>query len=187
MVRLKDFWSFLHFYQQFGIYTSALHHYPSRSQLFKALMQTTCRNQDCLQSLVNSCFLIGYCRMGNGRSQRGKNNKQISCLQSRTQNIFHALWAPLEAASCLKNTLPKLSICLTWWKSECYFLLYCPYSTSTRIYFFAVPNWFHSSELRLWIIWHISCNSSDNSAQWKFQGPSLLTSRNINIWINCGF
>lgn len=113
-------------YQQFGIYTSALHHYPSRSQLFKALMQTTCRTRGAA---------VGP--GGMGTLSEGKTNKQISPPQSPTQHIFHALWAPPEAASCLKkNTWPKLSICLTWWKSECYFLLYCPYSTSTRIYFF---------------------------------------------------
>lgn len=39
----RNFFSFPRCYQQFGIYTRALHHYPSRSQLFKALMQTTCR------------------------------------------------------------------------------------------------------------------------------------------------
>lgn len=55
------------------------------------------------------------------------------------------------------------------------------------IYFFAVPNWLCSAELHLWIIWHISCYFFDRSTQRKFQGTFLLTSRNINIWINCRF
>lgn len=100
----RNFFSFPRCYQQFGIYTRALHHYPSRSQLFKALMQTTCRTGP------SPAAWAGW--DGNGRE--GKTNKQISCLQSTTQHIFHALWAPPEAASCLKkNTWPKLSICLT--------------------------------------------------------------------------
>lgn len=53
--------------------------------------------------------------------------------------------------------------------------------------FFAVPNWLCSAELHLWIIWHISCYFFDRSTQRKFQGTFLLTSRNINIWINCRF
>lgn len=53
--------------------------------------------------------------------------------------------------------------------------------------FFAVPNWLCSTELHLWIIWHISCYFFDSSTQRKFQGTFLLTSRNINIWINCRF
>lgn len=54
-------------------------------------------------------------------------------------------------------------------------------------FFFAVPNWLCSAELHLWIIWHISCYFFDRSTQRKFQGTFLLTSRNINIWINCRF
>lgn len=53
--------------------------------------------------------------------------------------------------------------------------------------YFAVPNWLCSAELHLWIIWHISCYFFDRSTQRKFQGTFLLTSRNINIWINCRF
>lgn len=53
--------------------------------------------------------------------------------------------------------------------------------------FFPVPNWLCSAELHLWIIWHISCYFFDRSTQRKFQGTFLLTSRNINIWINCRF
>lgn len=53
--------------------------------------------------------------------------------------------------------------------------------------FFAVPNWLCRAELHLWIIWHISCYFFDSSTQRKFQGTFLLTSRNINIWINCRF
>lgn len=53
--------------------------------------------------------------------------------------------------------------------------------------FFAVPNWLCSAELHLWIIWHISCYFFDRSTQRKFQGTFLLTSWNINIWINCRF
>lgn len=41
----ENFLSFTHCYQQFGIYTGALHHYPSRSQLFRAVMQTRCRSR----------------------------------------------------------------------------------------------------------------------------------------------
>lgn len=72
-------------------------------------MQTTCRNWGCLQSLVNSCFLIGYCRMGNGRSQRGKkqqtyllstkqNSKQFSCIvgSSRSRKLFKKYLAQIE-------------------------------------------------------------------------------------------
>jgi len=95
-----DFSGFPRCYQQFGIYTSALHHYPSRSQLFKALMQTTCRTRPSPRP--------------RWAGRDGKSNKQSSCLQSPAPHIFHALWASPEAASCLKkNTCPKLSICLT--------------------------------------------------------------------------
>lgn len=123
----KNFFSFPRCYQQFGIYTRALHHYPSRSQLFKALMQTTCRTGP------SPAAWAGW--DGNGR---GGESQQTDLLSTKHNSTHFSCIVGSSRSSKLfkKNTWPKLSICLTWWKSECYFLLYCPYSTSTRIFFF---------------------------------------------------
>lgn len=60
---------------------------PGSSQLLRALMQTICRAA-CLPSPAAA---LGLAPAGWEREvSAGKNNKQISCLQSRTQNIFHA-------------------------------------------------------------------------------------------------
>lgn len=149
-------------------------------------MQTTCRNQDCLQRLVNSSFLIGYCRMGNGRSQREKNNKHLLSTKQNSKH-FSCIVGSSRSSKLFKKYLAQIEHLLDMMEKWVLFSVILPLFYIDKNIFFAVPNWFHSSELHLWIIWHISCNSSDNSAQWKFQGPSLLTSRNINIWINCGF
>lgn len=45
---------------------------------------------------------------GMGSCSEGKTNKQLSCLQSTTHHIFHALWASPAAASCLKKYLAQI-------------------------------------------------------------------------------
>lgn len=85
------------------------------------------------------------------------------------------LWA---CKSCLLDIMEE-------WASGSVILLL--FFIDKHIYSFPVPNWLCNAELHLWIIWHISCYFFDRSTQRKFQGTFLLTSRNINIWINCRF
>lgn len=87
------------------------------------------------------------------------------------------LWA---SKSCLLDMMEE-------WAAGSGILLLFFIDKHIYFFFFAVPNWLCSAELHLWIIWHISCYFFDRSTQRKFQGTFLLTSRNINIWINCRF
>lgn len=145
-------------------------------------MQTTCRTG------ASPAAWAGW--DGNGR---GGENQQTHLLSTKHNSTHFSCIVGFSRSSKLfkkkKKYLAQMEHLLDMMEKWVLFSVILPlfYINKNIFFFFAVPNWFHSRELRLWIIWHISCNSSDNSAQWKFQGTSLLTSRNINIWINCGF
>lgn len=101
---------------------------------------------------------------------------KYTCIDTNTHTDWNVhLWA---CKSCLLDMMEE------WAAGSVILLLFF---IDKHIYFFAVPNWLCSAELHLWIIWHISCYFFDRSTQRKFQGTFLLTSRNINIWINCRF
>lgn len=89
----------------------------------------------------------------------------------------------------------KLNICLTWWKSECYFSVVLPLFCINNNTFWPPQ---HDSQLisQQWTafmnyptrFWHSSFTLSSLTVvhRWNFKALHL-TRRNINIWINRRF
>lgn len=115
-----------------------------------------------------------------------KHKYTYTCTRSRTFTNIHAY---TQIHSVREQTLMALPRLFAWHDGRMSSSLcnIAPILHWQAYIFFAVPNWLCSAELHLWIIWHISCYFFDRSTQRKFQGTFLLTSRNINIWINCRF
>lgn len=110
-----------------------------------------------------------------------------TCTYTKTFTNIHA-YTQIQT-QIVKHTLMGLQRLFAWHDGRMSSRVYniAPILHWQAYIFFAVPNWLCSAELHLWIIWHISCYFFDRSTQRKFQGTFLLTSRNINIWINCRF